>query len=278
MKRSWEAIRLAPPLQAIHNALTNPPYSTSFRLAFAEWTLWNYFTGYRSDTSQYPQGKNFRYPEARQFPTVKQNAVEFTPPSRAIEGATTPLKAFGSKYYQIMAPADTLTDTLTLVLSNINFDAALHDPAAQFPYRYLLNVNRVDGSYNPTGVAVFYKLEVPDLSNWWTWPVTKAGIGKPSIAEGVVFPNPFRPDRVGAMRIAIRRQEPVPGTLRIFSSSMDLVYSISSLATRFIPDVWGFEWNGKTDKNAPAGSGVYFYVLELLSGETIKGKFALVRK
>lgn len=275
MKRLWEAIRLAPPLLAINNALSAPPYSTNLRVAFSEWTLWNYFTGYRSDTSQYPQGRGFHYPEARNFPTIKQNAVGFTPPSRVIDGTTTPLNALGSRYYQIMVPVDTLIDTLTLILSNINLEAS---QGVSFPYRYLLNESRIDGSYNATGLGVFYKLDVSDLSNWWTWSVTQAGIGKPSIAEGVVFPNPFRPDRAGAVRISIRKQAPVPGTLRIFSSSMDLVYTMSGVATRFIPDVWTFEWNGKTDKNTPAGSGVYFYILELLDGGTIKGKFALIRK
>jgi len=274
MKRSWEAIRLAPPLQAINNALSAPPYSTNAKIAFSEWTLWNYFTGYRSDTSQYPQGREFHYPEARNFPTIKQTAVGFTPPSRVIDGTTTPLNAFGSRYYQVMVPSDTLTDTLTLVLSNINFEA----PSASFPYRYLLNVTRVDGSYRPAGDILFYKLDVPDLLNWWTWPVTLTGIGKPSIAEGVVFPNPFRPDGVATMRVAISAQKEVPGTLRIFSSSMDLVYSMTSQAKQFPPGVWSFDWNGMTNKNSPAGSGVYFYILELLDGGTIKGKFALIRK
>jgi hypothetical protein len=68
----------------------------------------------------------------------------------------------------------------------------------------------------------------------------------------------------------------ISGSLSIFSSSMDLIYSWSGLSTlQFDKQV--FRWNGRTNDDLPAVSGIYMYVLDTESG-TIKGKIALLRK
>ncbi|HTR80530.1 MAG TPA: MXAN_6640 family putative metalloprotease, partial [Bacteroidota bacterium] len=68
MLRTWEEIQSAPPLEAIDRALQKPPYNSSFNAAFAEWNVWNYFTGARSDSALY-------YPEGAAYPEI--NTMSF---------------------------------------------------------------------------------------------------------------------------------------------------------------------------------------------------------
>ncbi len=58
----------------------------------------------------------------------------------------------------------------------------------------LLNSERVDPGYAPTGGAVYAKLSVPDPLNWTTWSIAGGHINDGSLitlAEGVPFPHPF---------------------------------------------------------------------------------------
>jgi hypothetical protein len=262
MKSSWEQIQSMRPLPAIDRALQG--YSSNFRSAFAEWALWNFYTGFRADSLHY-------YPEGVNYPRITERVVEFTPPSRSIEDS---LACLSARYYRVLVQSD----SLTLISNNINFDAALGDPTSTFPYRFLLNTSRIDESYKATSVGVYYKLDVTDPSNWYAWDVVNGGIGEPTIAEGTVFPNPFRSDGLGSIHILVHFPDPGFGTLNIFSSSMDLVYSasIKSVQSHVPPGVL-FSWDGRTDKNALASSGVYYYMLEL-PNRTLQGKFALIRK
>jgi hypothetical protein len=262
VKRSWEEIRGARPLQAIDNALQSAPYGSSFRNAFVEWTLWNYYTGNRNDTVHY-------YPEGDRYPLIAQTPVEFTPPSRDVDGSLGPMAA---RYYQVMAGRD----TLTLALSNINFGAAVSNSGASFPYIYHLNVSQVDQSYQPTATLIFYKLDAPDQTNWYTWDIFRGTPGPSMLATGAPFPNPLTTDGRASIFIPVLGSGPIRATVSIFSSSMDLVYtSTATSSLRLGKQV--FVWNGMTSTSEAAQSGIYFYVVEA-GNQTNKGKFALIRK
>jgi hypothetical protein len=256
MRRSWEFVSTNRPLEAIDNALQEDPYSSNFRSAFAEWTLWNLHTGIRSDTSRY-------YPEADDYPDITQTVVQFTPPSRSVAGS---LGTLAARYYRVL----TQTNDFILILSNLNFEEAVEDNNTLFPYSLQLNVNQVDASYEPTATGIFVKLNVSDPTNWWTWGT----IG--GTAEGVVFPNPFLTDGRGFVTFSVSAQVEVSGTLNIYSSSMDLVYSTTEFSSQLLEE-HVFRWGGRTNDNELAQSGVYIFVLEL-PDRIVKGKFALIRK
>jgi hypothetical protein len=262
VKRCWEEIRGAPPLPAIDYALQSAPYASSFRIAFTEWTLWNYFTGYRSDTVHY-------YPEGDRYPLVAQTAVGFTPPSRDVDGSLSPLAA---RYYQVMSGRD----TLTLALSNINVGAAVSNSGATFPYVYHLNVSQVDQSYQPTAALIYYRLDVPDQTNWYTWDIVWGPPGPSMLVAGAPFPNPLTADGRASVFIPVLSSEPVRATVSIFSSSMDLIYTSTATSSLQLGKQV-FTWNGRTSTGEVARSGIYFYVVEG-ENQTIKGKFALIRK
>ena len=98
MLRSWEEISSAPPLQAIDHALNKPPYNSSFKNAFAEWTVWNYFTGARSDSVLY-------YPEGASYPEIASSTIDFVPPAETLGGN---LYVLSSAYENINSGGESL--------------------------------------------------------------------------------------------------------------------------------------------------------------------------
>ncbi len=250
MLRTWEDISLAPPLQAIDVALTAPPYNSSFKNAFAEWTVWNYFTGPRSDSVLY-------YPEGALYPEIASVSIEFVPPSQMLGGN---LFILSSAYYNISFG----TETLPFLVSNIEFDSAVTGYSSSFPYSYSLVENQ--------NSSISSNLIVSDPSNWYSNII----VGGNTILDP--FPDPFRPNGSNVISIPVSGANPMTGTLFIFSSDMKLVYSgtiSSKLSTLLGGQV--LQWNGIKNNNEVASSGIYIYFIQI-QGQSIKGKFALLRK
>jgi hypothetical protein len=255
MKTAWEEVRNAPPLQAMDNALRG--VTSSFRLAFSEWGKWNYFAGARADTARY-------YTEGSFYPTMIQAAVQFAPPASGIEGTLPPLSA---RYYEVMQGQT----SFSLALSNINFDGALAGSTSPASYRYLLNVNKVDDTYRPIAGGPFVKLDVPDRTNWYDWSVGS------TITPGVAFPNPCLVDGRASVFFAVNATVQVEGTLSIFTSSMDLVYSTPLKSLTHLSGQQVFAWNGRAGNGEVVQSGVYFFLLEI-QNQHVLGKVAIIRQ
>jgi hypothetical protein len=250
MLQSWQEISVAPPLQAIDLALQKAPYYSNFKNAFAEWTIWNYFTGARSDSVLY-------YPEGALYPEIISSPVSFVPPSEAVGGALPPL---ASNYFSISAGAE----TLPLLVSNVNLDSAQSGYNGSFTYECTLT--------QEANASIASNLSVPDPSNWYS----KILVGGNPINSP--FPDPFHANGSNQISFPVGASVPATGTLSIFSSDMKLVYSgrltstLSPLIGRQV-----LQWNGLKSNNETASSGVYIYFIQF-PGESIKGKFALVRK
>lgn len=248
MRRAWEWMQSVRPLQAMNNALLEAPNYSSLREAFGEWTLWNYYTGTRHDPVRY-------YPEGRYYPNMLLNAVGFTPPARPIPGH---LGALGGKYYQIILSAD----TLALILGNVNVAAAFSGSTTLFPFTFLLNTQQLDETYKATPVGIFVKLDVTDPGNWYSSDGVSGGTGPSSIAAGKPYPSPFLADGQKVVSIPVNGPNDMVGTISIFSSSMDLIYSEVQPATvPFGKPV--FTWNGRDFDNQLAATGIYLYVVEV---------------
>ncbi|MEK7250866.1 MAG: hypothetical protein AAB209_10650, partial [Bacteroidota bacterium] len=259
VRKFWEEARNARPLLAMDAALQQQPYSTSLRNAFIEWAIWNYFTGpQRYDSVAY-------YTEGRNYPEITKIGVGFTPPSRTISGTTFP---FSSRYYDIMSQQQ----SLTLLLSNVNTSAAQAEPSRSHSYSLLLSQNKVDETFSATSAGIFVKADVGDPTNWYL----KDLFGVAGVESA--FPNPFIVDGRRSVYFPITSQNTVNGTVSVFSSSMDVVYSAEQTST-FLPQLGRqvFRWDGRNENNDVAGSGIYFYVIESPT-QSLKGKIAVIRK
>jgi hypothetical protein len=265
MRSSWEQIRHMRPITAIDAALRQ--YSSDFTIAFSEWASWNHFTGPRSDSARY-------YPDGRDYPLMAELPVDYASPSLEFEGT---LESVSSRYYQVLSAPD----TLTLVVSNVNVAGSLAGDMSEFPYTCALRSSRPDNSYTDTGMGIYIKLTgVADRLNWMMTYIIDGAVGPASgalmLAEGLAFPNPFRPDGTRQIFIPVTSAVPVRGTLKIFSSNMDLVSSMEQTSSPVLGRQ-AFRWNGDTGGGAIARSGIYIYVLKL-DDRTLKGKIALVRQ
>jgi hypothetical protein len=164
------------------------------------------------------------------------------------------------------------TYTSPLMVSNIDFSAANNADNSNFPYTLIFSNSQLSDSYLQVDPGVFGRLIVPDLSDWFS---TVFGGGTLFWRP---YPDPFKPDGSRQISFPVNSVAAVAGVLTIYASDMSLVYT-RSLTSRYSPLIAGqvFEWNGITSRNSIAGSGVYFYFLQI-QDRTVKGKFALLRK
>ena len=202
MRAAWEEVRSVPPLQAMDNALHRVPYSSSFREAFAEWSRWNFFVGSHADTVQY-------YPEGKFYPPMVTHPNWFTPPASQIQDS---LRFLSAGYYQVLG----LSDTVSLIQSNINMIAALSNEQTNYRFAFMLNNQGGDPSYRSPLSGFYYKVNVTDASNWYTWDVVQNRVGSPAVKSSIPFPNPFFVDGATLLRISSSTKAPAEGTLSIF--------------------------------------------------------------
>jgi hypothetical protein len=272
MKHTWEQIATVRPLQAIDQVLGRSEYGSSLAAAYAEWTLWNYFTGSRSDPAKY-------YPEGALYPEIAQTPRDFAPPSTTLDGSLQPLAA---RYHQVMLQASpTQRDTLTIAISNVDVPGAVAGTLPMQTYVYDVSVEQKDPMYKATDAGVYVKLNVATALNWSTWFIVGStahrDAGFLSLREGSAFPNPFTPDGRSVVSIPLDGTSRVTGTLSIFTGSMDLVYNAPAGSSVGI-ERQVFTWDGTNAQGILVPTGVYVYFLSLDGGRMIKGKIAVVRR
>jgi hypothetical protein len=272
MKRTWEQIAAARPLEAIDRTLSRPEYGSGLAAAYAEWTLWNFFTGSRSDSVKY-------YPEGRLFPEIAQMPRDFAPPFTTINGSLQPLAA---RYHEVLLQStQSKRDTLTIAVSNVDVPGAFAGTFPQELYGYDLSVEQKDPLYKRTDAGVYVKLNVSTPLNWTSWFIVGSTAHRESgflaLSEGSAFPNPFTPDGRSAVSIPIDGTSRVTGSLFVFTSSMDLVYSSPPEQSVGV-ERQVFTWNGRNNDGVAVPSGVYVFVLSLDGDRLVKGKIAVVRK
>ena len=264
MRLTWERIRSAVPLTAIDRALRTQGYDVA--TAFAEWTLWNHFTGPRSDPSKY-------YPDGGEYPVMTAAPVEYTPPARDVSGS---LAAFSSRYYQLQRSPD----TMAVIVSNVDVSGALGQGAGG-TYTCEFRSSAIDASYKHTPIGLFGRLTVTDPVVWSCWYVVgdtvRRNIDPASIVEGRAFPNPFLPGKHTRVALPITGDAAVTGSLAVYASGMDRVYASGNVTSTWYLDRQMFFWDGTGDDGSTVPSGVYIYIIEI-GDRRVMGKIALLRR
>jgi len=259
MLHVWQNIHGMQPLPAIDLTLHQiPSQASSLAVAFAEWTLWNYYTGPRADTVNY-------YNESPLFPVIVESYFDLISPTQQITGN---ISCLGSAYYGFASG----TDTVTVALANLDTGCPAGAPTTS-PFTLTVSRNKPDDTYRAIAGGLFLKLDVTNASQWIAWSIGRQGPTTTSTGEGSAFPNPFNPGGGGVLYFPANSDQ---GTLAVYSSGMELVYS-RFLQTQSRLGQRVFAWDGLTNRNAVAPTGVYIFVLSL-PGRTVTGKFALVRR
>ena len=264
MRATWEQIRSAVPLTAIDRALRTQ--GSDVATAFAEWTLWNHFTGPRSDPAKY-------YPDGAEYPVMTAAVAEYTPPLRSISGS---LAAFSSRYYELRRSPD----TMAVIVSNVDLSSALGQGAGGL-YAFDFRSTGMDASYRLTPIGLYATFERHESGRMVSWYVVgdtvRRNLDPASFAEGRAFPNPFLPGKQTRVALPISGDAPVTGSLVVYSSGMDLVYASGNVTSTSYLDRQMFFWDGSGTGGFTVPSGIYIYVIDL-GDRRVTGKIALVRR
>ena len=265
MRETWENIKRARPQSAIDQTLR--AHGMDFAGAFAEWSLWNYFTGSRANPATY-------YTDGADYPQIIQSPIDFAGASRDVPGS---LPSLGAHYTQVQHGLD----TMTVMISNVDVAGTLLPSIPLLPYTLRLRSTRVDDSYKPTPIGIYSKLDVTDMGAWSTWYIVR-GTPQPYIDPSLFsserpFPSPFRPAVHSFVYIPVEETEQQRGALYIFSASADLVRNISDISSIKHLDRQMFSWDGRMNDGNVAPTGVYMFVIEL-PGRRVIGKIPVVRE
>ncbi len=259
MRHIWEYIQSEGPLLANDAALRAS--GSSLRLAFAEWTLWNYYTGHRRRSGSY-------YPLAGQYPSIATASID--PPGSAIREIDATLPPMASRYYEVGAGSD----TAAVIASNVDVADALSQQPQQMQYSIFLTGSPPDDSYQRITDAIWMRSTFADPGNWKVWGMSGGSAALSGLAQGQAFPNPFLNDGQTILSIMTNANF---GTLSIFNSAMELVSRTTQQSVSILPGMNVFRWDGRTSRGQAAASGVYFVVVES-NGKVVTSKFALLRK
>jgi hypothetical protein len=187
-------------------------HGSNLRTAFAEFTIWNYYTADRADTVNY-------YPEGNLYPRFKPlQTVAFTHADVTIGGDVHPLS---SSMYEFDLP----TETLTTMIANVDVNAAkLRQPFTK----------RVDVTLSSKlPLSPYYEFEnglkakvvVEDTSLW------KSSFSHASSLRYIlkelenVAPNPFKLDENHQLFLPVHEDEMGLADVYFYSSSLSLVYT-----------------------------------------------------
>jgi hypothetical protein len=265
MRETWESIRSIRPLLAIDQTLRQ--HGSSFGDAFADWALWNYFTGTRAKPSKY-------YTDGADYPLITQSAIDFPSSSRDVPGS---LRSLSSTYTLV----ERGPDSLTVILSNTDLAGTMASSNPLLPYTIKLRSSRPDESYKQTPIGIYAGLDVADISLWSIWYAVRdtatPAVDPSQIATGRPFPAPFRPAKCSYVYIPIQGSDQLQGSLYVFNSGYELVREVSGGTSIIHLGRQMFSWDGRMNNGNLAPTGVYFFILDLPTGK-IKGKIPLIRE
>jgi len=116
-----------------------------------------------------------------------------------------------------------------------------------------------------------------ETTGFWNgeWKIFLASQKLESISETYAFPNPFSPD-VEATKIVYSTSRIDNVTIRIFDFGMNLVKTLIQNAGRGVSDKQIVYWDGRDESGKVVPNGVYFYRIDIGSGNPLFGKIMVL--
>jgi len=268
LKRQWELLPQARALNTISASLGE--HNSSFKEAFHEFGIWNFFTRHRAKQGEY-------FEEAASYPLARSiSSVFFQPPDEII---TVNSKPVVNSYITFVNTEPNPDDSLIVLVSNADYLSGVSNPNANFPFEYTLFNHPAPGSIRLNENFDYYF--VFEVDNPQSWSHSEF-LGNELIGEhkllakyDFAFPSPFIYDRIGHTFIFIPVSNPESDdvNLNIYTSSMDLMYSINQILT-VMDGQTGIRWNVLNNDNQRLASGVYIYAVRS-GNETTLGKLVI---
>jgi len=261
IRSTWEFIAKYPALEAMDYALIQQ--SSSFRKELEAFSIWNFYTGLRSEPIQY-------YPEGEFYPEVTFRKTYSFQTDVALNDS---LHAFSNAYYYF-TDRDNQRD-FALVMQHIKPS----DDADNDVLKYDLNVLSypLTKQHKPIDKNLYIQLNAEDLENWRANAIILydngqhkitpfSSISTPEIPPIRLFPNPFiiGEDKEFKIEFKLDRREWVE--IKILSMNGQLIKNI--IINGLIPGFMdaGFhpegEWDGTNDDGQFVSSGIYLVCLK----------------
>jgi len=266
IRRQWELFPQYRALNAINISLNE--YNSSFKEAFHEFAVWNFFTGYRAKPGEY-------FEEASAYPLIKPTTVmNFDTPHKKINSNILPA---ANSYILLINNNIIPRDSLYILVTNSDYQGAVTDPNASASFEYNLYNYPEAGSIRLNELYDYYFSFITSVPQIWSHSefIDNELIGEHKFFTNYnyAFPSPFVYSKHTFIFIPVLNPSSENVDLNIYTSSMELIYSQSrTLAER--DGQTGLMWNALDNDNQRLASGVYIYAVK--SGEnTSLGKLVI---
>jgi hypothetical protein len=199
----WKAIPSMTFLESNNAALLGR--GSNLRIAFAEFSYWNYFTADRANTEMY-------YPEGTHYPRYKPlQHTTFYNTTATLRGDVGPLS---SSMYEF----DMNGDAITAIISNVDIDAAENFDLTGQTVKVTLASGSISQPYQElsNGLKVNVAVDMPKL-----WLYSFSENAKRTDAS----PNPLRLSETPQLLLPINEDPANYADVYFYNSSLDLVYS-----------------------------------------------------
>lgn len=268
IKRQWELFGSHRALNAIDFSLQER--GSSFAELYPEFAEWIFFTNYRTKSNQY-------FTDALKFPVI--NSLFSSDLLQNINQARvnyTSAKPTSINYLTFVNNFSSPRDTFHAAIVNTDIDSANINPLKNYNFTYTL-------FYNPRGsnnlIFDYSSKFIFSSGDWQRLEILNNRLLNSSrVTEefDYAYPNPFLSKVHENIKLPVNNSQERYASLKIYSSSMKLVYSFESLITED-NNKRVVKWDGRNNNGEKMGSGVYIYSIKI-GEESLNGKLVIINE